>query len=366
MSYVILLILSVLLIYILYHCSFNKKEGMVVEQAISIGSSSPSAHSPLKNCTVSSTDEKGTLFLYPEATGFDVPDFNGFPDPEVVKNNFHTIAVVANHSTKSFPKQWTHPKVQELAAATGLPVTKWLSYYFGSDSNWACMCNWKGCAAGSMNGQARNCSNLPGGCTQTVFNQVATDVQNYKISGILFDDEVGDPSCIVKAMEYAKQNIRTHNGPLQLGWTKSLGSAKASSPDNTGSLEWDVCLGQAYTDNTNSLYNGSCNFSPTFWTEVAAKYDSTVPASRGVPMVCGAGNCIGDEDKTDKKFCTDERMSKENISKMLCNRPAAAQFKWRNFAIWYGTYPTDSNTGFFGCKNSNAACKIGCCKNWTR
>ena len=30
----------------------------------------------------------------------------------------------------------------------------------------------------------------------------------YKISGILFDDEVGDPSCIVKAMEYAKQNIR--------------------------------------------------------------------------------------------------------------------------------------------------------------
>ena len=294
---------------------------------------------------------KGTLFLYPEVPGFQIPDFGGFPNPQVVKDNFHTIAIVANHAG-DYISQWNDPHVLALKTATNLPVTKWLAYYFGKDSNWACMCNWAGCVSGSMNGQARDCDS----CTQAVLTEVTKDIQQHQISGILFDDEVGNPTCIVQAMEQAKDKFPS----LQIGWTKSLGNAKQSSPENLGKIQWDVCLGQAYTDNTVDLYNGSCNFAPTFWSSIASKYDSSVPANRGVPMVCGGGNCIMDEDANGKKFCIDERMSGANISKLLKNRPPASQFKWRNFAIWYGVY---SGTPF-GCTNNNDACQTACCNNW--
>ena len=106
-----------------------------------------------------------------------------------------------------------------------------------------------------------------------------------------------------------------------------------SSPDNLGKDDWDICLGQAYTDSTNDFYNGSCEFASTFWGSVASAYDSSVTATRGVPMVCGAGNCIGEKDKSGQVHCTDERMSGAKISALLNARPPPAHFKWRNFAI---------------------------------
>jgi len=296
---------------------------------------------------------RGTLFLYPEKGGFQVPDFGGFPDAQSVKKNFHTIAVVANH-VGDFISQWNDPHVLELKKNTGLPVTKWLAYFFGDDSSWACMCNNKGCKPGSMGGQPKDCIK----CGQAVLTEVTKDIQQHQISGILFDDEVGNPTCIVQAFEQAK----VHFPSLQLGWTKALGSAKASSPDNLGKDNWDICLGQAYTDETNDFYNGSCEFASTFWSSVASAYDSSVTATRGVPMVCGAGNCIGEKDKSGQVHCTDERMSGAKISALLNSRPPPAQFKWRNFAIWYGS--PAKGKGFFGCTNSDIACQTACCKGW--
>ena len=267
--------------------------------------------------------------------------------------------MVANHAG-DYVSQWNDPHVLELKKNTGLPVNRWLAYYFGKDSNWACICNWAGCDPGSMGGKPRNCTE----CGQAVLTEVTKNIQQHQISGILFDDEVGNPSCIVEAFEQAKVKFPS----IQLGWTKSLGSAKQSSPENLGKDKWDICLGQAYTDLTNNFYNGSCNFASTFWSSVASAYDSSVTATRGVPMVCGAGNCIGEKDKSGQVYCIDERMSGSKISALLNSRPPAAQFKWRNFAIWYGTYPTAtpplSGKGFFGCTNSDIACKTACCKGW--
>ena len=320
--------------------------------------------------TSGSADGKGTLFLYPESAGFTVADFGGFPDAATVKNNFHTIAVVANHAG-DYMSQWNDPHVQALKSASGLPVTKWLAYYFGKDSNWACMCNWgvKGDTT-STNPPYPTCTPRPTdsttqkftdvkdctSCTQAVLIEVSKNVQQHQISGILFDDEVGQPTCIVEAMEQAKDKFPS----LQLGWTKSLGNAKQSSPENLGKLQWDICLGQAYTDTTTDLYNGNCNFASTFWTGVASKYDSSVPANRGVPMVCGAGNC------QEVDGCIDERMTGTQISQLLNKRPPPGQFKWRNFAIWYGSYANPSNcSGGQCCKNNDPKCPNGCCNAWS-
>ncbi len=330
-------------------------------------------------------NEKGILFLYPEVNGFNVQDFGGFPDGPTVAANFKGIAVIANHASKNFAAQWSDPKVLALAKAAGnIPIYKWMAYYFGNDS-WACECAgprgkallpggatnpnyWPGgcctyyekpkehCGLPVLAGRQWSCS----ACSQKVLAKISSDVCKYNLNGILFDDEVGDATCIVQAMENAQENISTPCGRLQLGWTLSLGSAKKTSPgglSTNSSAIWDICLGQAYTDNTTDLYNGSCNFSPDFWPRVASRFDQTVSATRGVPMVCGSGCGIKDDN-----ICIDQRMNGAQISKLLQKRPAASAFKWRNFAIWYGTYSNPS----FGCKNSDSACETECCTNWTK
>jgi len=88
----------------------------------------------------SSSPTSGSLFLYPETGGFNVKDFGGFPDPAVVKKNFSSITVIASRSVKNFTDQWSDPKVLKLSQDSGLPVVKWLVYYFGNDGP-LCMCN---------------------------------------------------------------------------------------------------------------------------------------------------------------------------------------------------------------------------------
>ena len=60
-------------------------------------------------------------------------------------------------------------------------------------------------------------------------------------------------------------------------------------------------------------------------------------------MVWGAGDCqevpqqkpVGNS----TSVCYDERMSGKKISALINSRPPPSQFPWRNFAIWYCTYP---------------------------
>lgn len=360
MNHIVIFLILLLICCICYIFYPFNKEGLVGTNKTSTNNSliphsapKPSQTKPLPVSQNSiQNNSKGILFLYPESKGFNVPDFGGFPDAKTVQDNFHTIAVVANH-TGDFVSQWNDPSVTKLQSDTGLPLVKWLAYYFGTDSSWACMCNWKGCKKGSMGAMGRSCSE----CALVVKKQITSDIQKYNITGILFDDEVGNPLCIVQAME----NIKDLFG-IQLGWTKSVGSAKQSSPERLGNKEWDICLGQAYTDTTTDLYNDSCSFSPEFWTNVAKRYDSTVPENRGVPMVCGSGNC------QEIEGCIDERMTGAQISALLKSRPPPSEFKWRNFAIWYGSYANPSNcneTTGKCCKNSSSECSTKCCNKWS-
>ena len=120
---------------------------------------------------------------------------------------------------------------------------------------------------------------------------------------------------------------------VKLAWTTSLGNAKNETPGGVeSSRSWDYCLGQAYTDNTNDLYSSTCTPSSTFWTGVKNRLGDS-PADRGVPMVCGSGNCLRDTDT-----CIDERLTPKTIINLLNSRPK--DFNWKNFAIWYGTGDT--------------------------
>lgn len=306
---------------------------------------------------------KGILFLYPEAGGFDVPDFGGFPDPETVKENFHTIAVVANHAADDFVSHWEDKHVLALQKASGVPVERWLAYYFGKDSNWSCQCNASGCwPAKNTRGSPSNSTV----CNTDVMKQVKYDVTTYGIVGIMFDDEVGDSKLIADAMEAAAKET-----DIKLGWTLSLGTAKQCRPrqdiglpcipGEVGNMPWDYCFGQAYTDATADFYDGSCKFSPNFWKLVQESYDDSVTAQRGVPMVCGAGCGISDQyGVSNQAICVDERMTGAQISTLIKSRPRRAEFKWRNFAIWYGTI----GTNMFGCVYDDQKCATECCDDW--
>ena len=309
-------------------------------------------------------DGKGTLFLYPEALGFGVSDFGGFPMSKECLSKFHQIAVVANAAavTASNPsrvlEQWNNSKIQAMAntVTPPLPIAKWIAYYFGPTSNPPfCFCNTKGCT-GIKDKQPQNCDT----CTQQVISDFCDwqKLTNNGIQGIIFDDEVGDAACIVKTLESVKSVFPN----IKLGWSSSLGAAKNDSPRAEGNIIWDVCLGQAYTDNTLAMYAvKGCDFSDEFWNEVQKKYLG-VDDSKGVPMVCGSGNC------QEIYNCVDERMTGDQVCALLQQRPDS--FPWKNFAIWYGTYANPSNdnqkTGseYKVCTNNNVACKTQCCTDW--
>lgn len=291
------------------------------------------------------------LFLYPEVLGFNVADFGGFPDPDVVKENFDGIAVIANAASSTFADMWSNSKVQTLVSDSGVPLKRWLSFSFDSTTIY-CSCR-TATVPGACVKNEDTCKTPDDPLTLSSCDAVAQDMirivgKNQPIEGILVDTEVGDPTCIVLAFEKV---ARAFPG-LRLAWSTSLGAASLSSPKNEGSMIWDVCLGQAYTDTgTRPLYTGLCNFSSSFWPTLS-KLLANTPASRGVPMVCGAGNC------QDKNGCIDERMTGAQITDILKSRPDT--FRWRNFAIWYGGYRNPS----FGCVNSDSSCTTGCCDKW--
>jgi hypothetical protein len=163
---------------------------------------------------------------------------------------------------------------------------------------------------------------------------IQDDIKKYKLAGIMYDAEEGatinGTTDAVGAMSQA-----VNRTSVKLAWTSSLGNAKNSTPGGVGKRPWDYCLGQAYTDDTTDLYDNNCN---NFWDRVKKKYLG-VPPNRGVPMVCGSGNCLKDGGK-----CMDERLPANIIENLIDSRPPATIFQWRNFGIWYG-----SGTELDGC-----------------
>ena len=333
-----------------------------------------------------------TLYLLPEANkpAFKRPDTVMFKtddgkeylvDPDVVKNNFSKIAVIANTSQSGWINMYKEKEILNLQNATNLPIEKWLSFYFDIDGP-LCQCRvgastklQKQCFAADGSGDPgyseANCLNdisINGKKQKSVVNRVYDMCKQVgdDLVGIMFDDEEGTPTMIVQAMEAVKDMWdKTHTKKLKLGWSLEVRSGLKDRPrDVDGKYTWDISLGQAYTDQTTDLYNGDCTVDYNKWWKNIGYRLKGQKASKGIPMVCGAGNCIGDDNK-----CIDERLSGQIISNLIANRPK--DFEWKNFGIWYGTYPKKgkiypSKEKTKHCYNQDfcGKCRVGCCKDW--
>ena len=338
------------------------------------------------------------LYIMPEANGFNVKDLVPYSsggkksliDPVVAKQKFKSVAVVANYSDPNFESQYT----DELVTNLGLPVIKWVVFYFGKDGPYCkcqngadehgkIQCGGPGdpcstCRAkndsvkwelGSCNlckyKSANNKPCFPGESAGSVVEDLFQACNGIKgLRGIMYDDETGDPAYTVKALELVKDKWDKANPsgpPLMLGSTGTVSSSKKERPrDEQGKYTWDIVLGQAYTDTTADYYTGSCSpdlSSTGWWYQVGQDLGDSSP-TKGVPMVCGAGDCVGDVSKKDKTpKCYDERLDGDKISKLILNRPA--NFQWKNFGIWYGT--TAAPCGFQNCYADSGDCTTACC-----
>jgi hypothetical protein len=302
------------------------------------------------------TTNDSRLFLYPEAKGFEIPELenvNNLMEPSIVSNNFTKIAVIANasYSPKTtlagLSKQWNHALPQKLSNESNVPIEKWASFYFGDYEY----------------GENQ---------VKEIFPDLTSNPNN--IVGIIFDNEGVDTKQVVKLFETLNKNIG-----IQIGWTLAPGSAKNIGPKDPqtkkveATIEWNVCLGQAYTEGIPGTYykttNTNCSdFSDNFWMNIAKEFgcpsldtcdsDSKYVAnfSRGVPMICGAGNC---QEKFNTIQCFDERMTPDNISNLIERRPSG--YPWNNFAIWYGTGQQPFCSESIQCmKLSESSCSDNC------
>ena len=229
------------------------------------------------------------LYLLPEAGGFNIEDIKlttgGYLlDPALAKKMFPGgIAVVANHSDKAgLDSQYNDSKVTRLAKKSGLPIRKWISFYFGKDGNW-CRCQngaWMSNKPPNQKGKIE-CKGAGIPCPQCEEQNkwVQWDIDKcnlctYKskskpnplcltgknnvvqhllsictgvpdLEGIMFDDESGDPTYIIQALEEVKTLWDKSTGKsLMLGWTGGLSAANSPRPRNlSGKYTWDSLLG---------------------------------------------------------------------------------------------------------------------------
>ena len=244
------------------------------------------------------------LYLLPEAGGFNIEDIKlttgGYLlDPALAKKMFPGgIAVVANHSDKAgLDSQYNDSKVTRLAKKSGLPIRKWISFYFGKDGNW-CRCQngaWMSNKPPNQKGKIE-CKGAGIPCPQCEEQNkwVQWDIDKcnlctYKskskpnplcltgknnvvqhllsictgvpdLEGIMFDDESGDPTYIIQALEEVKTL-----------WDKSTGKSlmlrmdrwtlKANSPRPLGSRQVVLgpCLGLGTRPRTNELLHFSAS-----------------------------------------------------------------------------------------------------------
>mgnify|MGYP003979392005 CR=1 FL=1 len=348
---------------------------------------------PSYDCKQTTASTDAVLYLMPEANGFDVTDLDQSQNlihPDVAQELFPGgVAVVANYSDPNgVDAQYNHAKVKAL----GLPVIKWVVFYFGkdgpycrcqngADKNGMIECSDVGVPCNTCKAKGDSVKWQPGPCNLCKYNDAnkpcfpsesggsvvedllaaCNNIQDLR--GIMYDDETGDPKNTVVALELVKEkwdNAHPKEPPLMLGSTGTISSSENSRPRNeAGQCTWDIVLGQAYTDTTADYYSGSCTPSDGWWKQVREAL-GTSPYTRGVPLVCGAGDCVGDVSAaTNVVQCYDERLNGNTITALLKDRPP--DFPWKNFGIWYGT--TAAPCGFQNCYASDAVCKTGCCKN---
>ena len=297
----------------------------------------------------------GTLFLYPEAKGFDIhelksPTNNSLPTQEQIEPYFNTVAVIANTSDTNYQNHWDY------CSKIYTNIEKWASFYFGNKNDFK---------TSPVKDIIKNIFGSDYDETSNKFTEPTKNIEN--IIGIVLDDEWKNGNDqfrqeVLNFFESFKKSTISSLRNIKIGW--SLAPTFKDKP-NGATIPWDYMLGQVYTLESvvpDDFYSNSCSddknrnlgpFDNSFWTTLSNnKYfgkqtDNTI----AVPTVCGSGNCqVGDN-------CFDERASTTQIIYLLSQRPKNYRFK--NFAIWYGT---GSQPSCGGCGNitKEEECKSPC------
>lgn len=362
-----------------------------------------------------SPSANSTLYLLLESKGFNIPEMqsvtNLIEPVNIVKNNFDTVAVIANAS--SCPKAKDKTAIQNClqpiyndSRITNLnvPIEKWISFYFGADGTY-CRAAIPKDVKEDMSGKAKCINNksieasipiVPQNCQCTAVNQMVDwtnnclnceylkdseamsiqdiidnillfcdsvyDIPPIGLGGIFFDYETGPSKNIGIIFENVQKAWATKNkGKLKVGYTGSSQSGSHPLQSQYYNLDWDLVLLQDYTDTTANFYNSNCTFTPNWWDLVDKRITNSGP---NVPMICAAGNCIGDSNGNSNS-CNDERLGPSQIGSLISSKPN------NNLGIWYGIFPKNVGTSsaplycsFDKCGTTNSTCVSGCCKNW--
>jgi len=289
------------------------------------------------------------LFLMFEASGIDIPDFSGLPDT----SSFDAVAIIVPNlsppGSKTPAKEIAMWESVERLLPKGTKTERWVNLYFGKDG----FCPLAKCNAH----EPMYCSSSSSGSYSA--DDCASGIESYMsmyqgYAGISYDDEVGDPSKIVHGMEA----FATSHSNVKLGWTYTLRAMSLTSPRSLGKLDWSFSFGQAYTDDTQSLYApGGCAASLNIWDGIEKSSGMPNGSQRMVPMLCGAGNCQEPPQGYQPGTCIDERLSPQALNRALAARPTST---FANAAVWYGTV-APSTGGLDG-----NTCKLTSAPGWEK
>ena len=243
---------------------------------------------PSSPSSPTSSGDDGTLFVYLEAPGFQVPELmNGgmVPNPHNMEG-ITTVAVVAN-AAGAYQKHWEDGN---RLFANAQSIDKWLS---------VCCAEWLVQLQGAFGPDL--------------------NVNSHNIAGLAIDLEGGNMEEVTPTFK----KLQTNFPSLKLAYTTSPGLP---------TTDYDYRLGQAYTEGSQAAsfsqwYDAKSPGTPNydhFWEE------KSISKGKGdVAMVCGAGNC--QEPVSSKDICYDERLSGSQIEKLYQSGPKG------DFAVWYGT-----------------------------
>jgi hypothetical protein len=310
---VIAIILVIILIFgCCYYCTYTFREG---------------------HTTLSPVNTKGTLWVWEDSQGgyiSKLPDFNNSYKSDIV-SHFDQVNLIAEN--KKFPsttnKIWDD-MLSKYATPDATNTKFWLSVYFGKDGYFG------SCRDGSNNVT----------CQDAIKKYLTPYITNgmYKLEGIVIDKEgSGNPWDIMN--EFCEK----HN--IKLVWGAGINSCGVPP----GNEKFSACLGETYT--TGSLiYNqaNNCKMVEDFWNNVIAKTNKFPKDPKTVPLLCMTGNCIEKNYPSEKWSCNDNRVTTDELKKLVLKKPIGA-----DLGLWYGAGLVETING---CSMTDIKkCNQGCC-----
>ena len=195
--------------------------------------------------TTSDNTDKGILFLYPEAKGFDIhelksPTNNSLPTQKEIEPYFNTVAVIANTSDPNYKNHWHYCK----EIYTNDFYDKWASFYFGNKNDFK---------NSPVKEIIKNIFGSDYDETANKFTEPTINIEN--IIGIALDDEWENGNDnnqfrqeVLNFFESFKKSKISSLRNIKIAWSQGLASINRSCPKQNKPCEpWDYFLAQVYT-----------------------------------------------------------------------------------------------------------------------